>query len=52
MFEVHFKVRYIMFICALCLKKKNKKNKFTEYLFTKTEFNGKKSRNYNICMTI
>lgn len=25
MFEVHFKVRYIMFICALCLKKKTKK---------------------------
>lgn len=50
MFEVHFKVRYIMFICALF--KKKQKNKFTEYLFTKTEFNGKKSRNYNICMTI
>lgn len=25
MFEVHFKVRYIMFICALCLKKKKPK---------------------------
>lgn len=41
MFEVHFKVRYIMFICALCFKKQ-KKNKFTEYLLTKTEFNEKK----------
>lgn len=42
MFEVHFKVRYIRFICALCFLKKNKKNKFTEYLLTKTEFNEKK----------
>lgn len=39
MFEVHFKVRYIRFISALCLKKKKK---FTEYLLTKTEFNEKK----------